>query len=97
VAALRHLIDRDGLEGPVNLVGPEPVTNAAYTKALGRALRRPAVLPVPAFALRAALLGFADEGPLISQRIVPRRLEESGFTFAHPELGAALESVLKDH
>ncbi|MFI0349852.1 TIGR01777 family oxidoreductase [Actinomadura sp. 9N407] len=95
VAALRHLIERD-IEGPVNVVGPRPVTNAAYTKALGRALHRPAVIPVPAFALRAALRGFADEGPLISQRVVPRRLEESGFSFAHPEIGGALDSVLKE-
>ncbi|MFB4315618.1 TIGR01777 family oxidoreductase [Actinomadura sp. 21ATH] len=84
------------MAGPVNLVAPNPVTNAAYTKALGRALHRPAVVPVPAVALRAALRGFADEGVLISQRIVPRRLEESGFAFAHPELGGALEAALKD-
>ncbi|MFC5753376.1 TIGR01777 family oxidoreductase [Actinomadura rugatobispora] len=98
VAALRHLIGpdapRDGLAGPVNLVAPEAVTNAAYTRAVGRVLHRPAVVPVPAFALRAALLGFADEGPLISQRVVPRRLEESGFSFAHPELEGALAAVL---
>ena len=98
VAALRHLIGPDapgdGLDGPVNLVAPRAVTNAEYTKAVGRALHRPAVLPVPAFALRAALRGFADEGPLISQRVVPRRLEESGFVFAHPELEGALDAVL---
>ncbi|GAA2425572.1 TIGR01777 family oxidoreductase [Actinomadura vinacea] len=94
VAALRHLIDREDLAGPVNVVAPESVTNAAYTRAIGRALHRPAVVPVPAVALRAALLGFADEGPLISQRIVPRRLEESGFRHAHPDLEGALAAVL---
>ncbi|MEW2358796.1 TIGR01777 family oxidoreductase [Spirillospora sp. NPDC029432] len=102
VAALKHLIGTPGTEGtegmagPVNLVAPNPVTNAAYTRALGRALHRPAVVPVPAVALRAALRGFADEGVLISQRIVPRRLEETGFAFAHPELGGALKAALKD-
>jgi uncharacterized protein (TIGR01777 family) len=95
VAALRHLIARDDLAGPVNVVAPHPVTNAEYTKAIGRVLHRPVVVPVPAFALRAVLLGFADEGPLISQKVRARRLEESGFTFAHPHVDAALEAVLK--
>lgn len=94
VAALRHLVDKDDVAGPVNLVAPRPVTNAAYTKAVGRALHRPAVVPVPAFALRAALRDFAAEGPLISQRVRPRRLEESGFAFARPELEGALAAVL---
>jgi uncharacterized protein (TIGR01777 family) len=95
VAALRHLIARDGLEGPVNLVAPDPVTNAEYTKVVGRVLHRPAVLAVPPFALRAALRGFADEGPLISQKVRARRLEESGFGFAQPELEGALRTLLK--
>ncbi|WP_285693909.1 TIGR01777 family oxidoreductase [Actinomadura sp. NBRC 104412] len=95
VAALRHLIARDDLAGPVNLTAPHPVTNAEYTKAVGRVLHRPTVLPVPAFALRAALLGFADEGPLISQKVRPGRLEESGFAFAHPRLDGALRAVLE--
>ncbi|MBT2209618.1 MULTISPECIES: TIGR01777 family oxidoreductase [Actinomadura] len=93
VAALRFLIDHE-LSGPVNLTAPNPVTNAEYTRALGAVLRRPARLAVPRFALRAVLGGFADEGPLISQRVLPRRLEEAGFRFAHTEVGAALEAVL---
>ncbi|MGK5554528.1 TIGR01777 family oxidoreductase [Actinomadura kijaniata] len=93
IAALRFLIDHE-LSGPVNLVGPSPVTNADYTRAVARAVRRPAVLAVPAFALRLALREFADEGPLISQRVLPRRLEEAGFRFAHRDLPAALEAVL---
>ncbi|MFD0686837.1 TIGR01777 family oxidoreductase [Actinomadura fibrosa] len=93
IAALRFLID-DEIAGPVNLTAPNPVTNAEYTRALGRALHRPAALSVPKFALRAVLRGFADEGPLISQRVLPRRLEEAGFRFAHPDLDAALEAVL---
>ncbi|WP_067820030.1 TIGR01777 family oxidoreductase [Actinomadura kijaniata] len=93
VAALRFLIDHE-ISGPVNLVGPSPVTNAGYTRAVARAVRRPAALAVPAFALRLALREFADEGPLISQRVLPRRLEEAGFRFAHRDLGSALEAVL---
>lgn len=80
VAALRFLIDND-LDGPVNLTAPEPVTNAEFTRALGKALGRPAVLPVPRAALRLALGEFADEGPLISQRVVPHRLQKAGFRF----------------
>ncbi|WP_131738624.1 TIGR01777 family oxidoreductase [Actinomadura roseirufa] len=93
IAALRFLID-GALDGPVNLTAPSPVTNEDLTRALGAALRRPTPLTVPRFALRTALLGFADEGPLVSQRVLPRRLEEAGFRFAHPELTAALEAVL---
>lgn len=93
IAALRFLIDHD-IAGPVNLTAPNPVTNAAYTKALGRALHRPARLTVPKFALRAVLREFADEGPLISQRVLPRRLEDAGFRFAHEDVDAALAAVL---
>jgi uncharacterized protein (TIGR01777 family) len=96
IAALRLLIDRDGVTGPVNLTAPQPVTNAHFTEALGRALHRPTPFIVPAFVLRAALGGFADEGPLISQRILPRRLTELGFRFAHADLDTALTAVLSD-
>ncbi|MFB4307930.1 TIGR01777 family oxidoreductase [Actinomadura sp. GTD37] len=93
VAALRFLIGHE-LDGPVNLTAPNPVTNEAYTRALGRALRRPARLAVPRFALRAALRGFADEGPLVSQRVLPRRLGDAGFRFAHGRVEDALSAVL---
>jgi uncharacterized protein len=92
VAALRFLIDGD-LAGPVNLTTPHPVTNAEFTKALGRAVGRPAVLTVPPFALRIALDGLADEGALINLRIVPGRLTAAGFAFRRPELAGALAEV----
>ncbi|MQY02529.1 TIGR01777 family oxidoreductase [Actinomadura macrotermitis] len=95
VAALRFLVDGD-LAGPVDLTAPNPVTNADYTKAVGRALGRPTPFTVPAFALRAVLRGFADEGALISQRVLPKRLLEAGFGFAHPDLDGALRAVLAD-
>jgi uncharacterized protein len=93
VAALRFLID-DGLQGPINLTAPEPVTNAAFTAAVGRALRRPAPFIVPAPALRLALGGFADEGALVSQRVLPNRLAKAGFVFRHPDIDTALAAVL---
>jgi uncharacterized protein (TIGR01777 family) len=93
VAAVRLLIDGD-LAGPVNLTSPHPVTNADFTQALATALARPAVLTVPPFALRLALGGLADEGALISLRIVPGRLTAAGFAFRHPELAPALASIL---
>lgn len=94
VAALRFLIESD-LDGPVDLTAPEPVTNAAYTRALGRALHRPALLAAPAAALRLALGGFADEAALVSQRVLPTRLVTAGFRFRHPDLTSALADILR--
>lgn len=81
--------------GPVNLTAPEPVTNAEYTTALARALRRP-TMPVatPRLALRLALGEFADEALLAGQRVLPRRLLDTGHRFAHPTIGEALAAVL---
>jgi uncharacterized protein (TIGR01777 family) len=93
VAALRFLIN-DGLQGPVNLTAPEPVTNADFTRAVGQALHRPTPFIVPAPALRLALGGFADEGALVSQRVLPDRLAKAGFTFRHPDIDTALADVL---
>ncbi|MEU8796706.1 TIGR01777 family oxidoreductase [Spirillospora sp. NPDC048819] len=93
IAALRFLIDHE-IAGPVNLTAPNPVTNETYARTLGRLLHRPTRLTVPAFALRAALREFAGEGPLVSQRVLPRRLEEAGFRFAHQDLDSALRAVL---
>jgi hypothetical protein len=90
VDAARFLLTADDIRGPVNMVAPEQVSNAEFTRALARALHRPAVLPVPAFALRIALDGLADEGALISIRAVPRVLTDHGFTFRHPEVDEAL-------
>ncbi|HTW44575.1 MAG TPA: TIGR01777 family oxidoreductase [Acidobacteriaceae bacterium] len=94
VRAVRHILATDSLKGPVNLVGPIPVTNAEFTKALGRAVHRPAVLPTPAFALRAALGEMADAALLASTRVIPVKLAESGFHFDFPEIGGALRSLV---
>ena len=82
VRALLHLIDQDGLSGPVNLGSPEPARNLDLTRALGRALHRPTLVPAPAFGLRLVLGEFAHE-VLASQRMMPARLTASGFTFRH--------------
>ncbi|MFW5417240.1 TIGR01777 family oxidoreductase [Nocardiopsis sp. CNT-189] len=93
VAGLRFLVEHPEITGPVNLCAPEPVTNAAYTEAVARALRRPAVLAVPGFAIRAALGGFADEAALVDQRAVPDRLTAAGFSFRHPDIDSALADL----
>lgn len=94
LAALRHLIDTPALAGPVNLTAPEPVTNREVTAAMGRVLHRPTVAAVPAVVLRAALGGFAED-VLGSQRVVPARLLESGFSFAHPGIDDAIRAALR--
>lgn len=94
IAAIRFLATRDDIAGAVNVTAPEPVRNAEFTKALARAVRRPAVFRVPPQALRAVFGGFADEGPLISQRVVPTRLEAAGFDFGFDDIDAALTAML---
>ncbi|WP_163552542.1 TIGR01777 family oxidoreductase [Candidatus Frankia alpina] len=96
VAALRLMLAEDSVAGPVNLVAPEPVTNAAFTAALASALHRPAFAAVPRLALRAALGEFADEGVLASQRLAPTVLTGAGFRFTHPDIDTALRAILTD-
>jgi uncharacterized protein (TIGR01777 family) len=94
IAAITHLLTAD-VAGPVNLVGPAPVTNRAFTKALGKALHRPTLpVPVPGFVLTAALGEFADEGVLIGQRLLPQVLQRSDFSFADGDLAGALRSSI---
>ena len=87
------LHNRD-ISGPVNVVAPNPVTNLEFTRSLARALRRPAALPVPGFALRLALGEMADATILQSERVVPARLRAAGFDFAYPRVDAALRAIL---
>lgn len=93
IRAILHVLGHD-LAGPVNLVSPNPVTNAEFTAALARALHRPALLPVPAFALRLVLGGFATE-VLGSKRILPTVLTQSGFTFSDPHVLSTLEQQVR--
>jgi len=95
IAALRTAIDDERLRGPVNLTSPNPVTNAEFARALGRALNRPTVLPTPLFALKLRYGGeLVDALLLASQRVEPARLASISFGFRHPVLTPALEAVL---
>lgn len=94
VRAIAFAIDREGLHGAVNVVTPEPVTNATFTATLARVLARPALLPVPAVVLHAIFGAMADETLLASQRVHPSRLTAEGFRFAHPALDDALRFEL---
>ena len=92
VGAVRHLLGTD-VSGPVNLTGPAPVTNAEFTRELARQVHRPAVLPVPAFAINLALGEFGRSSVTAGQRALPARLEESGYRFVHPDFGSALRAA----
>jgi uncharacterized protein (TIGR01777 family) len=94
VRAIQFCIEREDISGPVNAMAPNPVTNGEFTKALGRVLSRPTVIPVPAVVVRAIFGEMADEMLLASARGVPRRLEERGFTFEYPEIEGALREIL---
>ena len=83
-------VQNNDLHGPVNAVSPQPVTNAEFTKALGRVLHRPTIFPLPAFMARLALGEMADDLILGSTRVVPTRLQAAGYHFQHPEIEAAL-------
>jgi uncharacterized protein (TIGR01777 family) len=95
VGIVKFALANSALSGPVNTVTPQPVQNTDFTRILARALHRPALFPAPAFALRAALGEMADALLLVSQRVVPTKLQQSGYRFAHPDLATALEEVLR--
>ena len=90
---LLFLLEHPELSGPVNVTAPEPVTNADFSRALGAALGRPAVVPVPAFALKVAV-GRMSEVVLGGQRALPQRALGAGYRFRHPELAGALRSLV---
>ena len=94
IAAIQHVIQSPSLQGPVNLVAPNPATNLQFTKALGKALARPTIAPLPAFAVRLLFGQMGVELLLASQRVQPARLQASGFTFRYPDLEGALRHVL---
>jgi uncharacterized protein (TIGR01777 family) len=93
VAAIRHLIETDGLSGPFNVTAPNPVTNREITTAMGRVLHRPTLFPVPATVLRTVLGEMAGD-VLGSARVLPARLLESGFRFAFPDIEGAIRAAL---
>ena len=90
--AVEFILENEKMEGAVNLTSPNPVTNQEFTSALARALRRPALFPAPAFALKAALGGFSTE-ILGSKKVIPTALLDAGFTFDYPHIGPALDAL----
>jgi uncharacterized protein len=94
VRLIAHAIACTELSGPVNATAPEPVSNADFTRALGRALRRPAILTIPALLLHRLGGAMADELMLASKRVLPEKALASGFVFRHPTLSGALAAVL---
>ncbi len=93
VGSVRFLLTAEGVRGPVNITAPQPRTNAEVTTALARAVRRPSLLPAPAFALRAVLGEFAGD-VLGSQRVLPRVLQDAGYPFVHPDLATAAPAAV---
>lgn len=95
VTALQELVEDDSYVGPVNLTGPDPVTNAEVTATMGRVLGRPTMLPAPAFALKAVLGEFSTE-VLGSSRVMPEVLESRGFPFADRTIESAIRAALAE-
>jgi uncharacterized protein len=93
VGALLFALDEDELEGPVNVTAPRPATNKELSKALGRVLGRPAFAPVPGFAVK-TLYGQMASIVTTGARVVPKKLEEAGYAFRHPELDEALRAAV---
>jgi uncharacterized protein (TIGR01777 family) len=94
VEILRLAIENGNVRGPINVISPQPVQNAEFTKTLATAMHRPALFPAPAFALRLALGEMADALLLSSQRVLPKKLESLGYRFLHSDLKNALAAVL---
>ncbi len=95
VGIIRFALETNLLSGPANAVSPNPIQNAEFSAGLGRVLRRPAIFPTPAFALRLALGEMADSLLLASQRVYPTKLERLGYRFIYPHLEPALAALLK--
>ncbi len=95
VGAIHHILKNDLIQGPVNMVAPKPVRNAEFAKTLASVLSRPAIFPLPAFAVKLAFGAMGEELLLGSQKVEPSKLISSGYPFRYRELRASLESVLK--
>jgi uncharacterized protein len=98
VRAIVHALTHDQVAGPVNLTGPAPFTNDEFTRTLGRVVRRPTVIPTPLFPLRARYGTELVQHLLVEgQRVLPKRLEATGYAFEHPTLEDALRAVVDRH
>jgi len=95
VGAILHILNTDSLQGPVNLVGPNPVTNAEFTKTLGSVLSRPTIFPIPVFAVKLAFGEMGETVLLGSQKVVPARVTSAGYAFRFSSLQESLQHLLK--
>jgi uncharacterized protein (TIGR01777 family) len=95
VGGIHHILKNDLIQGPVNMVAPKPVTNAEFSKTLASVLNRPAILPVPAFAVKAVFGEMGDALLLGGQKVEPSTLISSGYPFRYRDLRASLEALLK--
>ncbi len=96
VGAIQHVLNREDIKGPINIVAPQAITNLEFTKALGKVLAKPTVFPMPGLAARLVFGEMAKELLLASTRVESTRLKDSGYTFQHPEIEMALQSLLKE-
>jgi len=94
VSAIDFCLGQDHLFGAFNATAPEPVQNSVFTKTLAQTLSRPCLLPMPAIVMKMIFGEMAEELLLSGQRVIPARLREAGFQFAHPNLGEALKNLL---
>lgn len=95
VGAAQHALAHEGLSGPVNVVSPNPVSNIDFTRAIAQVVRRPALFPLPPFAVRLFFGQMGEELMLASARVLPTKLEASGYKFRYPELKPALIDILR--
>ena len=93
VSAIMQILQVESLRGAVNMTAPNPMTNAKFTRVLASVVKRPAIFAVPGFAAKLAFGEFAEEGILASARVLPKKLEESGFQCRYPELAMALADL----
>jgi uncharacterized protein (TIGR01777 family) len=96
VAVINYVIENDNIRGAVNAVSPEPVTNDEFTKTMGEVLYRPTFIPLPEFAVSMLMGEMGDALLLTSTKVLPKRLEDTGFKFEQPSLKGALEHALAD-
>jgi uncharacterized protein (TIGR01777 family) len=94
VGAIHHALTHPDLHGPINATAPNPCTNLEFTKTLGKVISRPTLFPMPKFAARLALGEMADDLLLASARVLPERLEQTGYEFRFPQLEDALRHLL---
>ncbi len=95
VRAIEHAIANDALAGPTNACAPEPARNADFAAALGAALHRPALIPLPTFVVKAVFGEMGDETLLASQRAVPTKLLASGFRFLHADIASGCREAVR--